>query len=175
MQTIVHKDQEIIEAILQQCDICFIGVADEQGMPYVLPMNFGYENNIIYLHSAPTGRVIDTLTKNPRICIAFSTDHELVFQHPNVACSYRMKSKSVVAFGKVQFIEGLEDKRHALNVIMKQYSEQIFQYNDPAVRNVKIWKVPVDSMTCKEFGAPHDQYKIERGLEALKNQSKKNS
>jgi nitroimidazol reductase NimA-like FMN-containing flavoprotein (pyridoxamine 5'-phosphate oxidase superfamily) len=174
MQTIAHKDLEVIEAVISKCDICFIGVCDPaNNMPYVIPMNFGYENNIIYLHSAPHGKVIDILNQNPNICVTFSTDHELAFQHPEVACSYRMKSKSVVAFGKVEFVDDMDQKRNILNIIMKQYSDMEFKYNDPAVRNVKIWQVPVDSMTCKEFGAPHDQYKIQRGIDALKGMGKK--
>ncbi len=70
-------------------------------------MNFGFKDNVIYLHSAPEGRVVDILEKNKNICVTFSTDHELVFQHPEVACSYRMKSKSVVAWGKV-----MQEKEH---------------------------------------------------------------
>ncbi|MBN2166376.1 MAG: pyridoxamine 5'-phosphate oxidase family protein [Marinilabiliaceae bacterium] len=175
MQTLVYNDQDIIEAIINKCDICFIGVCDKSMIPYVLPMNFGYNNNTIYLHSAPNGKVIDIINENNNICITFSTDHELAFQHPEVACSYRMKSKSVIAFGKVEFIadDDLDKKREALNIIMKQYSNKEFQYNDPAVRNVRIWKIPVNQITCKEFGAPHDQYKIQRGIEALKNLNNK--
>lgn len=174
MQTLAYHDIEVIEAVIRKCDICFIGVCDPtNNMPYVIPMNFGYHNNILYLHSAPSGKVIDILNQNPNICVTFSTDHELVFQHPDVACSYRMKSKSVVAFGKVEFVDDLEQKRDILNIVMKQYSDMEFKYNDPAVRNVKIWKIPVDSMTCKEFGAPHDQYKIQRGIDELKGHSKK--
>lgn len=159
MKTLSHKDKELIESIIRKCDICFAGVVTPDNLPYVIPMNFGYENNTIYLHSAPTGKVITCLESNPNICITFSTDHQLVFQHPKVACSYRMKSKSVVAFGKVTFIEDLEEKRTVLNTIMRQYSDKEFQYSDPAVSNVKVWVIPVDEITCKEFGAPHDAYK----------------
>src|SRR5690554_676251 len=67
-------------------------------------MNFGYEEGVIYLHSAPEGRVIRALEQKADICITFSTDHALAFQHPEVACSYRMKSKSVVAFGRVPLL-----------------------------------------------------------------------
>ena len=170
MQTISFTDREIMEAVIHNCDTCFIGVADENNMPYVLPMNFGFRDNVIYLHSAQYGRVIDILDKNPNICVTFCTDSELAYQNLEVACSYRVKAKSVVAFGKVQFMDNndLEAKRDALNVIMQQYSDMEFKYNDPAVRNVKVWLVPVDQMTCKEFGAPHDQYKKQRGLDALK-------
>lgn len=159
MKTVSHNNKELIESIIRKCDICFIGVVTPDNMPYVLPMNFGFDNDVIYLHSAPSGKVISCLEQNPNICITFSTDHQLAFQHPQVACSYRMKSKSVVAMGRVSFVDEKEEKRIALNIIMKQYSEKEFQYSDPAVRNVKIWKVPVDEITCKEFGAPHDAYK----------------
>ncbi len=159
MKTVSHNNKELIESIIRKCDICFIGVVTPDNMPYVLPMNFGFDNDVIYLHSAPSGKVITCLEQNPNICITFSTDHQLAFQHPQVACSYRMKSKSVVAMGQVSFVDEMEEKRIALNIIMKQYSEKEFQYSDPAVRNVKIWKVPVDEITCKEFGAPHDAYK----------------
>ena len=157
MKTVEHLNSERIETIIKKCDICFIGVVDGD-IPYVLPMNFGYRDNFIYLHSAPEGRVVDILNKNSNICITFSTDHALAFQHPDVACSYRMKSKSVVAWGKVKFQEDMERKEEALNIIMEQYSDKKFKYSEPAIRNVKIWEVPIDKVSCKEFGAPHEKY-----------------
>ena len=162
MKTVFHNYQAIIEDVIKRADVCFVGVVTPDNRPYVVPMNFGYVNGIIYLHSAPTGRIINCLDQNPNVCVTFSIDHELAFQHPEVACSYRMKSKSVVAFGKVQFVEEMEAKREALNIIMRQYSDKEFQYSDPAVRNVKIWVVSVDEISCKEFGAPHDKYKAQK-------------
>ena len=91
----------------------------------------------------------------PKVCITFSIDHALVFQHPEVACSYRMRSKSVIAWGKVAYEEDFDKKVEALDIIMKQYSDKTFRYSDPAVRNVKIWTVDIDEVSCKEFGAPH--------------------
>ena len=118
-------------------------------------MNFCYQEGVIYLHSGPTGSSIDMLERNNNVCITFSTDHELVFQHPKVACSYRMKAKSVICRGKVGFIEDMDSKREALNIIMKHYSSREFVYSDPAVRNVKIWEIPISSVTAKEYAAPH--------------------
>src|SRR5690554_4022226 len=113
MKTVSHTDQATIEAIIRKCDICFIGVVTPENQPYVLPMNFGYEEGVIYLHSAPEGRVIRALEQKADICVTFSTDHALAFQHPEVACSYRMKSKSVVAFGRVTFVDDMDEKRQA--------------------------------------------------------------
>ena len=66
-----------------------------------------------------------------------------------------MKAKSVICHGKVRFIENLEDKRDALNTIMSHYSDKTFEYSEPAVKNVKIWEVPIDSISAKEYGLPH--------------------
>lgn len=172
MQTINHTDQEVIAAIIHKCDICFAGVVDEENKPYVLPMNFGFRDNVIYMHSAPEGRIIDILKNNNNVCVTFSTDHEMAFQHPEVACSYRMRSKSVMATGQVTFVEDMEQKREALDILMANYSDKAFKYSDPAVRNVKVWKIAVDHITCKEFGAPHEEYKLKRAVEELKNSNK---
>lgn len=155
MKTLEHTGLEDIEDIIHKCDICFVGMADTDGTPYVLPMNFGYYDGSIYLHSAQEGRSISILKKNPKVCITFSTDHELVFQHPEVACSYRMRSKSVICWGNVRFEEDFNKKIKVLSIIMKQYSDKEFRYSDPAVKNVKIWVIKVDEMTCREFGVPH--------------------
>ena len=155
MKTLFHTDKDFIESIIRKCNVCFVGMADTDGTPYVLPMNFGYKDNILYLHSAQEGRSIEILSRNPRVCITFSTDHKLQFQHPDVACSYRMCSKSVICWGKVRFEEDFDRKVNALNIIMQQYSDKEFTYGAPAVRNVKIWEVAIDEISCKEFGAPH--------------------
>jgi uncharacterized protein len=155
MKTVILEEQEIVENIISQADICYVGMVDEQNTPYVIPMNFGYKDGVIYLHSGPTGHSIDILNMNNNVCLTFSIDHELVFQHPKVACSYRMKAKSVICRGKVCFIENLDDKRDALNIIMSHYSDKTFEYSEPAVKNVKIWEIPIDYISAKEYGVPH--------------------
>ena len=47
MKTLVHTDKELIEATIKKCDICYVGLADTDGTPYVLPMNFGYRDGVI--------------------------------------------------------------------------------------------------------------------------------
>lgn len=162
MKTLVHTDKELIESIIRSCNICFVGMADTDGTPYVIPMNFGYHEGVIYLHSGREGRSISILERNPKVCITFSTGHDLVFQHPEVACSYSTRSKSVMAWGEVRFEEDFDKKTEALNIIMKQYSDKEFRYSDPAVKNVKIWVIEPEEVTCKEFGVSYDKYKTNK-------------
>ena len=39
MKTLVHTDKELIEATIKKCDICYVGLADTDGTPYVLPLS----------------------------------------------------------------------------------------------------------------------------------------
>ncbi|MGK4024874.1 pyridoxamine 5'-phosphate oxidase family protein [Bacteroides fragilis] len=139
MKTVIIENKEQVEEIISRCDICFVGITDLEGNPYVIPMNFGYQDGVIYLHSGPTGSSIDMLARNNRVC----------------ACSYRMRAKSVICRGRVNFIEDPEEKREALNILMRHYSSREFVYSDPAVKNVKIWEIPIDSVTAKEYAVPH--------------------
>ncbi len=160
MKTVEIEEKEKIEAIINQCDICFVGITGLDQNPYVIPMNFGYKDGVIYLHSGPTGSSLEMLAKNNNVCITFSPDHKIVYQHPEVACSYSMQSKSVICRGKVGFIEDIEQKREILNIIMKHYTNREFTYSDPAVRNVRIWKISIDKVSAREFGVSHrDRYK----------------
>ena len=80
MKTLVHVDNEQIESVLKQCSICFVGMADTDGTPYVIPMNFGYKDGSLYLHSAQEGRSISILNRNPRVCISFCPTTELAIR-----------------------------------------------------------------------------------------------
>jgi nitroimidazol reductase NimA-like FMN-containing flavoprotein (pyridoxamine 5'-phosphate oxidase superfamily) len=155
MKTLVHTDKAKIEEIIRKCDVCYVGFADTDGTPYVLPMNFGYQDGVVYLHSAQTGRSISILERNPRVCITFNTDRKLICQHPEVACSYSMHSNSVIGWGTVRFEDDFDKKVEALNVMMKHYTNRTFSYGDPAVKNVKIWVVVLEEVTCKEFGVSY--------------------
>lgn len=152
MKTINIENQEEIENIINKCGYCMVGLIDTEGMPYVIPMNFVYHNHIIYLHSGPKGKKIDSLQQNPNVCITFCEGEELVYMNKEIACSYSMKSRSVICRGKVEPIEDLESKRKAFDIFMKHYTTNECRYSDVALKNVVIWKVPVDKLSARSFG-----------------------
>jgi len=151
----IDNNRELMDEIIRKCMICNVGLSSEN-TPYVIPMNFGYENGVIYLHSAPEGSSIKIINKNPKACITFCSDASVVYQNEEVACSYRMKGGSVICRGNVEFIDDLNEKETALNCIMKQYSGLQFSYSVPALKNVKVWKVDVEQITGKIFGEKHN-------------------
>ena len=152
MKTVTITDFKRLEEIIDRCRICFVGITDLDGFPYVLPMTFGYKNNILYLHSGPEGSKLEMLEKNNQVCITFCVGDDLIYQHAKVACSYSMRSESVMCRGKVEFVEDMNHKRECLDIIMHHYTDNDFGYSDPAVANVKVWKIAITEMTGKIFG-----------------------
>lgn len=143
---------EEIEPIINKCDTCHVSMVDADGKPYVLPFNFGYHNGVIYLHSDPEGKKNKILKKNPAVCINFTTDHELFHINKEVACSYGMRYRSVLVHGNVEFIEEYDSKLQAMDIFMKQYVDDEFKYNKPAIENVCIFKVAVNDFSGKVYG-----------------------
>jgi uncharacterized protein len=144
--------QRDIDEIIGKCQVCYVGMSGDDGMPYVVPFNFGYKDRVIYLHSAQQGMKIDILKKNPKVCVVFSTDHELHHQSEHVACSYSMHYRSVQAFGEVEFIDDIEQKVGILNIVMANYADREFTYNAPSLREVCTFKVNVNRFSGKIFG-----------------------
>ncbi len=138
--------------VIEKCEACYVSMVDENNMPYVVPLNFGVKDGFIYLHSSQKGKKIDILRQNSNVCIAFSTDHLLKSQHADVACSYSMKYRSVLVYGKIEFIEEADAKIEAMNIVMQKYTGREFSYGAPAIREVCVYKVVISEMSGKKLG-----------------------
>ncbi len=151
MRTYFIESRKEAEEIITSCKTCYVAVSTGDA-PYVLPMNFALDGDSVILHSAQSGRMWETLKKNPRICINWTLGEKLAWQDASVGCSYRVKSKSVIAEGVAEFIDDYDEKYRCLQVFMSQYSDREFKFNRPAVINVGIIKVKIEKLSAKEFG-----------------------
>lgn len=149
MANTLYTDFENARQVIDKCEACYVGMVDTDHQPYVLPFNFGFEKNIIYLHSAQNGKKMDILKVNPRVCVSFSTDHQLFHRHETMACSYGMRYRSVLAFGKVEFVEDYDEKVEVLNIVMMKYAGKSFEYSPPSIHNVAVYKVIIDKIETK--------------------------
>ena len=87
------------------------------------------------------------------LCLNWTLGEDLAYQNVTVGCSYRVKSKSVIIEGTVEFIEDFDEKYRCLTVLMGQYSDRDFKFGTPADKNVGIFKVHIEKITGKHFGA----------------------
>jgi nitroimidazol reductase NimA-like FMN-containing flavoprotein (pyridoxamine 5'-phosphate oxidase superfamily) len=144
-------DQSVIESIIQRATVCRIGLCD-RGTPYVVPVSFGYEGHCLYFHSAGEGRKVDVLKKNKRVCFEVDIDVELV--PAETACKWSVKYLSVIGFGEASFVDNLQEKQEALNIIMEHYSACSYEYPEETLAKVAVIKVEIDTMSGKQSGMP---------------------
>lgn len=144
------EDKSIINSILDKAQIIRIALCYEN-MPYVVPMSFGYEDDTIFLHCAKEGKKLDIIRKNNNICFEVEGDIEL--KDSDVPCNWGVKYQSVIGYGKAFFAEDIENKRLALNVIMKKYSgSSNHSFPDTVVENTQIIKINIDRIKGKSCG-----------------------
>ena len=146
------KDKKCIEWILKKATVCRIALCNNNN-PYIVPMNFGFKDNCLYLHSASEGQKIDIININNNIC--FEVDLETEIVTADNACSWGMKYYSIIGFGKAHFIKDNGEKEDALNIIMQKYShksDKSFEYLKPALDKTTVIKVEIESLTGKKSG-----------------------
>lgn len=149
------KNRERLEKIIKKCDVCQLAMVDND-KPYVVAMNFGYKNKTIYLHSDKKGKKIDILKKNNNVNVLFYSDTEIFARDNHIGCSWRMRYKSVLALGKAEFVEDYNEKREALDIIMKNYTDIEIKYSKPAVDNVQIIKIKIEQWSGRSFEYPNE-------------------
>lgn len=147
-----RKEKEItdireIESIIRKAQVCRLALADE-GLPYIVPLCFGFRDNALYFHSAGEGRKIEILKRNNQVCFEFDILSEV--KPGNTACAWGMKYRSVIGYGQAALIEDPGQKREALDIIMAQYADGAFEYSQKAFDQALAIKVDISSMTGKK-------------------------
>jgi hypothetical protein len=107
-----------VDSILGRALVGRIGTS-LNGAPYIVPVNFLYSDGKIYFHSANSGQLYTYMKDNPQVCFEVDEIGETV---PNAdPCKFSFKYKSVIAFGKVSFIQEPGDKAAILTKLVEKY------------------------------------------------------
>ncbi|HEX2951362.1 MAG TPA: pyridoxamine 5'-phosphate oxidase family protein [Armatimonadota bacterium] len=149
-----RKDREItdkneINEILQQASVLHLGLVDGT-TPYVVPMNFGFDGECIYLHSALEGRKIDILRQNPCVCFTVTSDFAVI--PAEVGCKWSARYRSVMGNGRAVFVENREEKIAALDSLMRKFTTQSFPYQQAVLARTAIIKISIEQLTGKKAG-----------------------
>jgi len=146
-------DRVAMEDIIRRSTVCHLGMCDGD-QPYIVPVNFGYRDRTVFVHCAPEGKKIEILRCNPRVCIEFDVDDEIVPGGRAADCT--SKYRSVLAYGRASFVTEPAAKRAALDILMAQYTEGDHEYKDEIVARTLIIRIDIDEMTGKQNGFKED-------------------
>lgn len=143
-------DRDIIERILYGSDICRIAMVDGSS-PYIVPLNYGYDGNALYIHSASAGRKIEILKQNNRVCFEIEYHSQIV--RNEIPCEWTAKYRSLIGYGTIEFITGHEEKKKGLDKIMAHYGKTgKNEYKDNHIENMIILKLNIEEVSGKQSG-----------------------
>ena len=104
-----------------------IASIDTNGFPQIIPMNFVFLNDLVYMHSHIRGEKIENIKRNSKV--GFEVDRNLeflpsYFSDPEDASLADTLYISVVIKGEAQLVEDNEEKVLALNGLMEKYQPE---------------------------------------------------
>ncbi len=156
----VH-DRIQINSILDEAFVAHVGLLAETGFPIVIPMAFGRDGNMLYLHGSAANRLLRQAKKpDVELCVTVTLVDGLVLAKAsfNQCVNYR----SVVIVGNGREIKDLNEKERYLALLVDHVtpgrSKDIRPPTEKELRATLLLEVPIDEASAKvREGWPVDE------------------
>jgi nitroimidazol reductase NimA-like FMN-containing flavoprotein (pyridoxamine 5'-phosphate oxidase superfamily) len=155
MMTIRRKEKEIKDrdamiAILEEAKYITIAMCKDNE-PYLVTLSHGYdkESHCIYFHCAKEGKKIQILMEHNKVWGQALIDKGYV----QGGCDHLYATTQFM--GKVTFVEDLEERRHALEVMIKALDDEPAkvmenQLTEKSIEGVQIGRIDIGYMSGKK-------------------------
>jgi nitroimidazol reductase NimA-like FMN-containing flavoprotein (pyridoxamine 5'-phosphate oxidase superfamily) len=166
MTAMRRKDREVVDPteiarIMNNAQVGRLGLSMND-QPYVVPVNFAFDGDRIYIHCADTGMKLDFLRTNPRVC--FEVDENLGIVPGPAPWLFGMGYRSVIAFGTARSLTDTEEKTKATRRITEKYAgkqmadmitpELAESYRSKQGSRLVIVEIKIESITGKHREIP---------------------
>jgi nitroimidazol reductase NimA-like FMN-containing flavoprotein (pyridoxamine 5'-phosphate oxidase superfamily) len=142
-------DSGEIEDVLKRGKI--IRVAFAHSEPYLLPLNYGYQDGIIFIHCAAEGKKLDIIKNDPRVFFEVTTDTEL--RQGDTACGYGFKYRCVLGKGRAAIALTDSEKLSGFNAIMKQQAGITAPvYDNEVMKRTLVFMIRIEELSGKKSG-----------------------
>ncbi len=149
-----RKDKEIasyveVEELLSNTLVGRLGTCSDN-IPYITPVNYIYDNNKIYFHSAHEGRKIENIKSNQQVC--FEIDKIIsIIPGMRMPCGSTAEYKSVIIFGNIRVVVDVDEKTVALNKLIEKYAPEAPRLPHPseAAERTNVLVIDVKEITAK--------------------------
>jgi len=125
-----------------------LAMADKEGRPYVVPLNYGVKDDFIIVHGAKEGKKIDIIKENNLVAFNVTIDTEVVRNEEDPS-EFSMKYRSVSGLGTASFIEDIEEKREALKILMEHYRGPKEPMTEGMLKATDVIKISITELTGK--------------------------
>lgn len=146
-----RMSHEEIRAFLRTQRVAHVATKDAEGWPYVIPLVYIFEDDIIYLHTgAHEGHFLTNVRADPRVCVEVA---EIGPLHPGkpYACNSSLVYTSVVAFGRLQIIDERAKKAWFFDRLVEKYADPGvgFEPGYPKIDRIILYSLAPEILTGK--------------------------
>ncbi len=150
-----RKDREITDRaemlrILSDARVCRLAMSDAD-RPYLVPLTFALDGEDLVLHSAPAGRKIDILRRNPAVC--FEVEQGVEINVGPSPCETGMRFRTVIGRGVVEFVEDGPERARLLALFGPRYGAPDRPLSRNRVERTVVLRVRVTELTGKRCPA----------------------
>ena len=139
-----------LHEVIHNAGVCRLGLADGP-KPYIVPLCFGFDGKHLYFHCACQGRKVDILLANPRVCVEFEQDTNIV--KGDKPCNWSVRYFTVIVEGIAEVVDGSSEKLYGLNQVMKQYDpDGRYSFTEKELSSVEVYKITMEKVTGKVSG-----------------------
>jgi len=138
-----------MERLLEGMPVGRLAVTTEDG-PYVVAVNYLFFDGSIYFHSASSGRKVEALRADARVSFLLDEAGPQVLWAQG--CGISQIYKSVICFGKAEFVEGPLEKRAILERIVQKYVPSRYPsppMTDHNIEKTAVVRIVIESMSGK--------------------------
>ena len=143
-------DRKEVEELLSNALVGRLGTCLDN-IPYITPVNFVYDKDKIYFHSAHEGRKIDNIKYNQQVC--FEIDEIIsIIPGRRMPCGSTTEYKSVIIFGDIRVVIDIDEKTSALNKLIGKYAPEAprLPQSTDAANRTNVLVIDVKEMTAKQ-------------------------
>lgn len=143
-------DQKILDEILNQSRVVRLAFSIDN-IPHIVPVNFGYSENKLFIHSATEGSKIEMISKNNLVCFEMELYDEII--KAKKSCGWTTKYRSIIGWGKIKIVNERQSKIKGLDIIMTKYGRaEPNDYSDPMLDKTLLLVLTIESFTGKQSG-----------------------
>jgi hypothetical protein len=149
-------DRAVIDAILDEALIAHLGIVDGRGQPFVTPTLHARDGDLVYCHGSTASRTLRALAAGAPACLTVSLIDGLVLARS--AMHHSANYRSAMLIGQAAIVEGLDEKRAALQAIVEHIVpgrwSDVRPPTDNELKATSILAIPIDEASAKLRNGP---------------------
>jgi len=143
------NDREALISFLNEAQVLHLAIAAPGNVPYIVPLNYVYDDGCFYIHSATEGRKISLLRQNRLTGFAISKQLRIRVHEDN-PCATGTSYKSVIGKAEALFTDNSGNKSRILNMLLAKYTGSLpVEYKEKVLNRLLIIKLKILEMAFK--------------------------